>query len=105
MERVKTKHFTKNYAVYKDGRYFICKSYGVPVARCRTYGNGIIFTDKWNYSPTTINHVKWFLKEYAGISERVTSIKNLRRCVQNGIIPVLDEDFGVNVYNVYEVVK
>lgn len=100
MERVKTKHYTKNYAVYKDGRYFICKSYGVPVARCATSGFKIVFTDKWNYSPTTINHVKWFLKEYAGVSETATSIKNLRRCVQGGIIPVLDEDFGVNVYEV-----
>lgn len=100
MERVKTKHYTKNYAVYKDGRHFICKSYGVPVARCRTTGFRVEFTDKWNYSPTTINHVKWFLKEYAGISEVHASIKSLRSCVQCGIIPVLDEDFGVNVYEV-----
>ena len=98
MERVKTKHYTKNYAVYKDGLYLICKSCGVPVARCRTDGLKVVFTDKWNYSPTTINHVKWFLKEYVGASD--TSIKNLRRCVQGGIIPVLDEDFGVNVYEV-----
>lgn len=100
MERVKTKHYTKNYAVYKDGRYLICKSYGVPVARCRNDGLGIVFADKWNYSPTTINHVKWFLKEYTGLPKAVISIKNLRRYVQDGLIPVLDEDFGVNVYEV-----
>lgn len=101
MERVKTKHYTKNYAVYKDGRYFICKSYGVPVARCHIHGcGGIVFTDKWNYSPTTINHVKWFLKEQAGVSDFAVCVANLRRCIRDGIIIVLDENFGVNVYEV-----
>ena len=101
MVKVKTKHYTKNYAVYKDGEYFICKSYGVPVARCSTkrFG-GIVFTDKWQYSPTTINHVKWFLKEFASVPDYALRVANLRRCVREGIITVLDTDFGVNIYEV-----
>jgi len=62
-EYLKTVHSTKNYVVYKEGEYTVCQSCGVQVARFKTRNGYITFSPKWNYSPTTIRHVQWFLKE------------------------------------------
>lgn len=67
MEIIKTSHSTKNYVVKKVGRYCYCYSYGTPVARFQVNYDGtggyIEFGKDWNYSPTTVRHVKWFLTE------------------------------------------
>lgn len=99
-EFIKTGHSTKNYVVVKTDRYTICKSYGTEVARFSSRGF-IEFSPLWDYSPTTIRHVQWFLKEIRKWGADV-SIKNLRRYVDRShphtFVPIVD--FIDDVYRV-----
>ena len=67
MKIIKTSHSTKNYVVKRVNHYCYCYSYGTPVARFWLNRDGtggyIEFGKDWNYSPTTIRHVQWFLTE------------------------------------------
>ena len=76
-----TGHSTTNYKVVEDGDYIYCESYGHRVARFVNHGGKYIeFGELWDYSQTTIRHVKWFLKEIRRWQEDV-SLKSLRSYV------------------------
>lgn len=81
MRYLPTGHSTTNYKVVEDDGYIYCVSYGTRVARFRNNsGQYIEFGELWDYSQTTIRHVKWFLKEIRHWHEDV-SLKSLRSYV------------------------
>ena len=87
-DEVKTNHTTKNFRVFRSGRTTYCTSYGKIVA-ANSLEYGYMVGKDWEYSQTTMNHVKWFFKEHCTISN--ITVEEIRDYVEHGIIPVISE--------------
>lgn len=53
-----------------DGR--VLYSYGTPVARCRMSNGLVELFPAWDYSPTTLRHVKEFIRQTYVIEDSMT---------------------------------
>ena len=87
-EEVKPSHATKNFKVFRSGKTTYCLSYGVLVA-ANSSEHGYMVGKKWEYSQTTINHVKWFFKEFGRLP--YVTVSEIRDYVDCGLIPVISE--------------
>lgn len=87
-ESVKTNHTTKNFKVFRSGKTTYCTSYGVIVA-ANSEQFGLMVGEKWEYSQTTINHVKWFFKEYGRLP--YINVSEIRDYIDCWLIPVISE--------------
>lgn len=86
IKRVKTKHYTKNYNVYKAGNTYYLKSYNSWVAKY-SCTSGLFLGEDWEWGNTTKRHIIWFTKEIVGIG---VSIPRLRDYIRDGLVSIVD---------------
>ena len=92
MVKVRSKHTTKNYQVWKDGQFFYLKSCNSWVARY-DYKSPLVgllnleLGKDWQYSSTTKRHIGWFLDEICLLPYPTAAVRDAIMC---GLVNVGD---------------
>jgi len=73
-----------HFVIYKDGDRYL-QSYQSIVAKIETPFKAVILGNDWDYSRTTLKHLRAFLGDALGF---VSSTAELRKAIRNGDIEV-----------------